>query len=72
MQITTYEGVVENGQIRLKMPVNLPEHTKVYVIIPGLEETKQAAHIYSPRLVHSEQAAHFKKEIIEESADADL
>lgn len=69
MQVTTFEGVIENGKIRLKTNINLPEKMKVYVIIPGFE-TKRIAHIYSPRLVHPEQAVDFKKEVIEELPDA--
>ncbi len=29
MAISTFEGIVENGQIRLRDDVTLPEHTKV-------------------------------------------
>jgi hypothetical protein len=71
MAILTIEGVVENGQIRLRENVTLPEHTKVYVVIPEVETAPQA-HVYSPRLVHPEQAADFAKQIIEVSADAEL
>jgi hypothetical protein len=65
------EGIVENGQIRLRDPVTLPEHTKVYVVIPEVE-TVPPAHVYSPRLAHPEQAADFAKQIIEVSVDAEL
>jgi hypothetical protein len=51
--------------------VTLPEHTKVYVVIPDVEIAAQA-HVYSPRLAHPEQAADFAKQIIEVSADAEL
>ena len=71
MAILTVEGVVENGQIRLRDNVALPEHTKVYVVIPDVETAPQA-HVYSPRLVHPEQAADFAKQVIEVSADAEL
>jgi hypothetical protein len=71
MAILTIEGIVENGQIRLRENVTLPEHTKVYVVIPDVETAPQA-HVYSPRLVHPEQAADFAKQIIEVSADAEL
>ena len=64
MKIETYEGTVENGQIRLTGDVRLPEKAKVYVVIPGVE-TRPVAYVGSPRLVHPEQAADFKKEIIE-------
>ena len=71
MAILTVEGVVENGQIRLRDPITLPEHTKVYVVIPDVAPVLQA-HISSPRIVHPEQAADFAKQIIEVSADAAL
>ena len=71
MAIFTIEGVVANGQIRLRDHVTLPEHTKVYVVIPEMETARQA-HVASPRLAHPEQAVDFVKEVIEESADAAL
>lgn len=68
MAISTFEGVVENGQIRLRDEVALPEHTKVYVVIPDFEAVSQA-HVYSPRLVHPEQAADFVKHLVEVDAE---
>jgi hypothetical protein len=71
MGVTTVEGVVENGQIRLPATVRLPERTKVYVVIPDVE-VQPVAYIGSPRLIHPEQAADFQKEVIEEPSDAEL
>jgi hypothetical protein len=71
MAVLTFEGIVENGQIRLHDQVTLPEHTKVYVVIPDVEIAPQA-HVYSPRLAHPEQTADVAKQIIEVSADAKL
>ena len=71
MRITTYEGIIENGQIRLPANVQLPEKAKVYVVVPDVE-MKSLAYVASPRLVHSEQAADFKKEVLEEIDDASL
>lgn len=71
MQVTTYEGIVENGQIRLKTNVNLPNKTKVYIIIPELE-TQKRVRIFSPRLIRSEQAIDFKKEVIEDALNGDV
>lgn len=34
MNIETYQGKVENGQIKLTVSVNLPENKTVYVIVP--------------------------------------
>ena len=71
MTISTFEGIVENGQIRLRDNVILPENTKVYVVIPDVATAPQA-HVCNPRLVHPEQAADFAKQIIAVSADAQL
>jgi hypothetical protein len=37
MSVTTYQGTVENGQVRLAENVRLPENARVYVIVPGVE-----------------------------------
>lgn len=71
MAILTVEGIVENGQIRLRDNVTQPEHTKVYVVVPDIAAAPQT-HVYSPRLVYPEQTADFAKQIIEVSADAEL
>lgn len=71
MAILTLEGIVENGRIRLRDDVTLPEHAKVYVVIPA-PESSQPARLRSPRLVNPEQAALFAKEVIEVPADAEL
>jgi hypothetical protein len=71
MGVTTIEGVVENGRIRLPAAVRLPERTKVYVVIPDVE-VQTVAYIGSPRLVYPEQAVDFVKEVIEEPSDGDL
>ena len=71
MGIITVEGIVDHGQIRLKTNISLPEKAKVYVIIPDVQ-IEQGARIFSPRLAHPEQAADFRMEIVEESADASL
>ena len=71
MNISTIEGIVENGQIRLLGSVALPEHTRVYVVVPGLEAAPNA-HILSPRLAHPEQAGDFVKQVFEAPVDAQL
>lgn len=72
MPISTFEGIVENGQIRFRDHVTLPEKTRVYVVIPDLEVASSKGHVYSPRLVNPEQAVDFTKQVIEESVDAGL
>jgi hypothetical protein len=71
MKVTTFEGIIKNGQIQLPLDVHLPEKAKVYVVIPDVE-IKQAAYIGSPKLVHKEQISDFKKEIFEEQSDVNL
>lgn len=71
MAMLTVEGVFENGRIRLRDKVALPEHTKVYVVIPEIEPTP-LAYTYSPRLVHPEQAHDFVKQVIGVPPDAEL
>ncbi len=71
MKVTTFEGVVENGQIRLPATIRLPEKARVYVVIPDVE-VQTLAYIGSPRLVHPEQVVDFKKEVIEDIQDAGL
>src|SRR5438874_600798 len=51
MAISAFEGIIENGRIRLPDEVTLPEQTKVYVIVPGPEKGRPV-HIRSPRLAH--------------------
>ena len=64
MVITTYEGVVEKGKIRLKSGVKLPENVKVYVIVPDLQaQKKKTARVLTPRLTHRKQASDFKMKV---------
>ena len=65
MKVTSFEAIVENGQIQLPVSVRLPEKAKVYVIVPDVE-VRAAAVIASPRLAHAEQAAEFRKEVVQE------
>lgn len=71
MSVTTIEAIVENGQIRIPSSIRLPEKAKVYVLIPDIK-LPSVSYIGSPRLAHSEQAADFQKEVVEESSDASL
>jgi hypothetical protein len=60
----TYEATVINGHIRLPNDVQLPENSKVLVIVPN-KISVVLGRIPSPRLAHSEQAAEFKMEVRE-------
>ena len=64
MSVITLEGIVEQGQIRLKRDIHLPDHTKVYIIVPETE-IEGLARILSPRLARPEQIADFKMQIVE-------
>jgi hypothetical protein len=71
MTVTTYEGVVEKGKIRLKAGIKLPEKAKVYVIVTDLKtDKKKVIQILSPRLVHRKDAALFKMTVTEEKPNA--
>jgi hypothetical protein len=71
VSIVTLEGIVEGGQVRLPSNVRLPDRTKVYVIVPGME-VERAARIFSPRLARPEEAADFVLEVIPDDPDASL
>ena len=61
--VRTFEGTVENGQIRLQEGVTLPERAKVYVIVPeALSE--QPSRVWSPRLAHPGEAKDFSKVVV--------
>ena len=67
MAVTTYEGVVEKGKIRLKAGVHLPENVKVYVIVPEMPaEKKKTARVLTPRLAQRKQASDFKMKVAKE------
>ncbi|MBI5477562.1 MAG: hypothetical protein HY906_01830 [Deltaproteobacteria bacterium] len=69
MSVATFEGVVEDGQIRLESGVRLPDHTRVYVLVPEAGMA-QVARVATPRLAHPEQAGDFRMDIVEGPADA--
>ena len=69
MRVVTLEAVVEDGVIRLPKDVRLPDQTKVYVVVPGMQ-VERAGRIASPRLARPEQAADFALEVSEAEADA--
>jgi hypothetical protein len=70
-KVETYEAVVENGQIKLADFVQLREHLKVYVVVPGDAESNQF-YVGSPRLAQPEQAIDFVKDVSAEAANAGL
>lgn len=67
MGVLTIEGIVNNGQIKLTSDFRLPEHTKVYIVVPDMK-IEQTVHLFSPRLKHPEQASEFEMEVVEDSS----
>lgn len=63
MALTTYEGVVEKGHIRLKKGVRLPENAVVYVIVPEQVEKKKIVRVRTPKLANRKQASQFKMKV---------
>jgi len=65
MGAVTFEGVVEQGEIKLNADVRLPDGTKVYIVVPDIEIEEKGVRLHSPRLAHPEQAADFEMEMVE-------
>ena len=63
MKVVTWEGVVENGQIRLLEDIRLPENARVYVVVPPQDQ--KPLRVFSPRLLHPEGPA----DSVRETAD---
>jgi hypothetical protein len=65
MSVLTLECVVERGQIRLPAHVRVPDHAKVYVLVPDVhvESTVGIARIESPRLVNPADVGDFVMEV---------
>ena len=70
-KLATYEGIVENGHVTLPPNADIPEQTRVYVLVPDAD-AKRIPRVFSPRLVHPEQAKDFVKEVIEDTTDASV
>ena len=64
-KLATYEGVVENGRVRLPPDADIPDGTRVWVVVPAAE-THPAAHVPTPHLVNPDQTKDFELKIIEE------
>lgn len=65
MSAEMFEGFVEQGQIKLNSDVRLPDGTKVYIVVPGVEVEEKGMRVHSPRLARPEQAADFEMEVVE-------
>ena len=65
MSVTAHEGIVENGHIRLPENVQLPEQTRVVVVVSRPGAAMPAAHLRSPRLAVPEQASDFVLQVVD-------
>jgi hypothetical protein len=70
-KIATYEGIIENGLVKLPENANIPDKTRVYVLVPE-DETSQTPYVASPRLVDPEKAKDFQKRVIKDTSNAGL
>jgi hypothetical protein len=70
-KLATYEGIVEDGHVTLPPNADIPEKTRVYVLVPEVE-TQRTYYVASPRLVHPEQAKDFELQVIEETTNGDV
>lgn len=43
MPVKTFQGTVEEGQVKLAASIRLPEKAKVYVVVPDFEEKANGA-----------------------------
>ena len=62
MSVTTFEGVIENGQIRLPAGVVLPEKQTVFVVVPdAIPSTTRK--LPGVRLANPDDAAKFEMKV---------
>lgn len=70
-KLATYEGIIENGRVSLPPNADIPEKTRVYVLVPD-SETFSTPRVASPHLANPAQAKDFEKLIIEDITDANV
>ncbi|HNH83145.1 MAG TPA: DUF104 domain-containing protein [Acidobacteriota bacterium] len=69
MSVVTIEGIIQDGKIELLEKVDLPEKTKVFVVIPdfSLSQTPpEKAKVVSPRLKERSFIQDFMIEVIDQ------
>jgi hypothetical protein len=70
-KLATYEGIIENGRVTLPPGTDIPDKTRVYVLVPDAE-AQPTLHIASPRLAHPEQVKDFEMQVNEDTAGASV
>jgi hypothetical protein len=68
MSVSAFEGIVEHGRIRLLNDAELPEHARVFVILPS-RSPSESFQIPSPRFVTPDQARDFEKTVFDVEDD---
>jgi hypothetical protein len=68
-KLATYEGIIENGRVTLPPDTDIPDKTRVYVLVPDAE-TLPTFYVASPRLAHPEQAKDFEMQVTENAIKA--
>jgi hypothetical protein len=63
MRVTTFEAVIENGQVRLPAGVVLPERQTVFVVVPN-PTPPTTGNIPGVRLADPADAAKFEMKVI--------
>lgn len=64
MSETSFEGIVEQGQIKLPPNIHWPDKARVQVVLADARQ-RTPTRIFSPRLAHPEQAKDFVLEVTE-------
>ena len=70
-KLATYEGIMKNGRVKLPPGAQIPNETRVYVVVPELE-TIPLPYVASPKLANPEQAQDFEKRIVDDITDANV
>ncbi len=65
-KLATYEGIIEDGRVRLPSDDGIPEKARVYVLVSEAETLSVA----SPHLADPQQARDFQMEVIEDATKA--
>ncbi|MGH9764645.1 MAG: hypothetical protein ACREDR_12905 [Blastocatellia bacterium] len=71
MKGTTYEATVQDGRIVLPEHADIPDNTRVYVVVPASADTRPVR-MMSPRLVHRGEVEDFAMQVEHEGDDARL
>ena len=58
MPVTTFSGTIEDGRVKLASNVQLPEKTRVYVVVPDFDETVNGKNFDLAELVSRMPADH--------------